>query len=69
MESSRFPKKIMDISKSLWNFLDVLESYEHLLERESLEASNELYKRRSSPQAWSNQKEATQEHPKGVKPL
>ena len=59
----------MDISKSLWNFLDVLESYGHLVERESLEASKELYKRRSSPQAWCNQKESTQEHPKGVKPL
>ena len=31
----------MDISKSLWIFLDVLERYEHLLERESLEASKE----------------------------
>ena len=69
MESSRLPLKIMDISKSLWIFLDVLESYGHLLERESLEASKELYKRRSSSQAWGNRKEATQEHPMGVKPL
>ena len=59
----------MDISKSVWIFLDVIESYGHLLERESLEASKELYKRRSSPQACSNLKEATQEHPKGVKPV
>ena len=60
---------IMDTSKSLWNFLDVVESYGHLLERESLEASKELYKRRSSPQACGNLNETTQEHPKGVKPL
>ena len=53
----------MDIYKSLWNFLDVVESYGHLLERESLEASKELYKKSSPLQAWSNLKEATQEHP------
>ena len=49
---------LMDISKILWIFLYSLESYGHLIERESLEASKELYKR-SSPQAWSNLKEAT----------
>ena len=59
----------MDISKSLWIFLDVLESYVHLLERESLEASKELYKRRVHPKLGATQNEATQEHPKGVKPL
>ena len=32
----------MDITKILWVFLDVLEMYEHLLERESLEASKEF---------------------------
>ena len=68
MESSRLPLKIMDIIKILRIFLDVLESYEHLLERDSLEASKELYKRRRSPRDLSNLKEATQEHPKGVKP-
>ena len=59
----------MDISKSLYIFLDVLESYGHLLHKESLEASKEIYKRRSSPQAWTKLKKAIQEHPKGVKPM
>ena len=59
----------MDISKSFWNFLDVLERYENLLEREFLETSKEFYKRMSSPQAQKNLKEATQQPPKGVKHL
>ena len=59
----------MDVSRILWIVLNVLESYRHLLERESLEASKEINKRRSSPQALSNLKEATQDLPKGVKPL
>ena len=42
--------------------------FHKLLERESLKASKELYKRRSSVQAC-NLKEATKENHKGVKPL
>ena len=59
----------MDISKSLGIFLDVLERYENLLERESLEASKELSKSMSSPKAWYNLMESTQENPKGMKPF
>ena len=46
MKPSRLSYKLMDISTRLWIFLDVQERYGRLLERESLQAVEELYKRR-----------------------
>ena len=45
---SRVFEKLMNTTKSLWVFLDVLEKYGHLIERESLEGLKELYTRESS---------------------